>query len=100
MTPVLRAMLITRSFVLIRGIFEDAQADSMYAETLATFQAAGDMSGLALALLHRGQVLWNTREPDFTQATQLFEEALALCRKLGEHHGIAAALHGAWEYCA
>jgi len=59
-------------------------------ESLSIYEALGDRSGMALAMINLGNVARGYGEAE--RACSLYEEALDLYRELGNERGAARAL--------
>ena len=70
---------------------DDLHSAALGAQALALFRDLGDTAGMAKALAHMADMVW--QQGDYAQAMALATESLALSRELSDQHGIAFALH-------
>ena len=66
------------------------RAQALYEEGLVLYRELGDRAGMALSLLHIGEIAG--RRGNFAVASARTEEALALFRSVGDKRGIASSL--------
>ncbi|MBA3434604.1 MAG: tetratricopeptide repeat protein, partial [Actinobacteria bacterium] len=92
--PPVQARALRGLAVMTRSLGNDARARTLLDEALLLYRQVGDDDGVAKCLNNLGGLVW-TSEGDLERATELFEESVALLKRLAEHRagpGVAVPL--------
>lgn len=79
---------------MTESLGDDARARTLLEKALKLYRQVGDVDGVAKCLNNLGGLVW-TSEGDLERATALFEESVALRKRLAEHRagpGVAVPL--------
>jgi tetratricopeptide (TPR) repeat protein len=86
------ALLLDRLGYTVFQLGDYAASEQYYGESLALFKELGDRLGMAMAIGGLGLAAWGIGGDRLSEAKQLFEESLAICRVIGHQSQVQIRL--------